>query len=119
MTLIRCPWPPLKIWPNGSRNKFEKNRIAQSYKSDCHYLAKEQNVHKVKWPDGDIRIHIAFHPAGVPDDDNMEAAFKWGRDGIASAMGVDDKKFVVTRERGAKVKGGCVLVQILTEGVTS
>lgn len=115
MTLIRCPYPPKPLWPNSRTHWGLKSRTAKSYRYACEILAKEQNVHKATWPDGEILIHLTFHPAGNPDDDNLEAAFKPGRDGIADAMGVDDGRFKVTREIGHKVKGGCVLVQILTE----
>jgi crossover junction endodeoxyribonuclease RusA len=116
MTLIRCAYPPKPLWPNARPNRFAKARVAKSYRYDCCRLAWAQNVHRVNWPDGKIKIHLTFHPAGSPDDDNLEAAFKSGRDGIADAMGMDDKRFSVTREIASKVKGGCVLVQILTEG---
>lgn len=119
MTLIRCSYPPKPLWPNSRTHWGLKARVAKSYRHECNILAKQQNVHKANWPDGKIKVHLTFHPAGNPDDDNLEAAFKSGRDGIADAMGVDDKRFVVTRDVGPKVKGGCVLVQILTEGLVS
>lgn len=117
MTLIRCPYPTKPLWPNSRTHWGLKSRAAKSYRHACCILAKEQRVHMVQWPEGQIDIHLTFHPSGNPDDDNLEAAFKSGRDGIADAMGVDDKRFKVTREVGEKVKGGCVLVQIKTEPV--
>ena len=117
MTLIRCDYPPADLWPNGRPNRHAKTRKTKSYRALCAGLAQEQSVHMRKWPTGDILVHLTFHPkkGGRPDDDNLEAAFKAGRDGIADAMGVDDGNFVVTREIGASVQGGCVLVQIITE----
>ena len=49
----------------------------------------------------------------------MVGAFKSGQDGIARAMGVDDKHFRVDYQYERKAKIPHVMVQILTEGVAS
>ena len=118
MTLIRCPYPHSDLSPNGRANRHAKARKAKAYRHTCNVLAKEQGVHRMRWPEGTINVHLTICPkpkGPLPDDDNAEASFKSGRDGIADAMGVDDKNFVVTREIGARVKGGCILVHIITE----
>ncbi len=45
--------------------------------------------------DGDIHLWIDFYPPDRRhrDDDNMIAAFKSGRDGLADALKVNDKRF--------------------------
>lgn len=114
MVMIRCPWPPKPLWSNDRSPRWKKAKATQVYRQTCFALALEQSVHKRKWPAGTINVHLTFHPMGEPDDDNLEAAFKAGRDGIADAMKVNDKNFKVTREIGHKVKGGCVVVRIET-----
>lgn len=66
-------------------------------------------------------MHLTFYPpsAHKRDDDNLEAAFKAGRDGVAEAMGVDDNRFQVTREVGGVVSGGCVMVRIDTPAMAT
>lgn len=49
------------------------------------------------------------------DDDNLVAAFKAGRDGIAQAMGIDDHRLSLLVKIGEPVEGGAVLVSILDE----
>lgn len=46
------------------------------------------------------------------DDDNMLAAFKVGRDGVADALGVDDNKFATSFEVCDPVADGAVIVTI-------
>lgn len=52
------------------------------------------------------------------DDDNVWASFKNGRDGIAEALGIDDRRLVIrglTQERAGKDDaGGYVLVALET-----
>jgi len=47
-------------------------------------------------PDGRLHLWITFRPPTkrLPDDDNMLARFKAYRDGIADALGIDDKRFI-------------------------
>jgi crossover junction endodeoxyribonuclease RusA len=47
------------------------------------------------------------------DDDNLVAAFKSGRDGIAEALGVDDRLFLTEFRMSDETKpGGCVRVTL-------
>lgn len=114
--LIRLPWPPTECRPNFIRsNHWSKwRRKGTKYFEMCRGLALEQGVHLHKWPAGKIHMTYTFcAPFKCKwDDDAKEGAFKTGQDGIASAMGVDDGRFLVTKEHGAPVEGGCVLVHI-------
>lgn len=112
--LIRCPWPPAALKPNSRTHWGLKARATNAYRYACATLAREQNAHKCEWPDGPIGVHLTFYPpsAHKRDDDNLETAFKAGRDGLADAMRVDDNRFKVTREVGGIVSGGCVVVRI-------
>lgn len=121
MTLIRCDWPDSALSPNSRSHYMQKHRASAKYRHACETIAREQRVHKQIWPDGEIKVHLTFHPPtnAKRDDDNLEASFKSGRDGIADAMGVDDNRFKVTRSIGDKTKGGCVMVKIVTESIQS
>jgi len=112
--MVRCPWFPSALKPNSRTHWGLKARATKSYRHTCAVLAKEQGLHLRKWPEGKISVHLAFYPPNNhrPDDDNLEAAFKAGRDGVADAMGVDDHRFEVTRSVHDKVDGGCVIVRI-------
>jgi len=114
---ITLPWPPTECRPNFIRsNHWSKWRPkGTAYRKTCWALALEQKVRHIKWPDGQIDLTYTFHapPKCRWDDDAKEAAFKTGQDGIAEAMGVDDKRFRVTKKHGDPTEGGCVVVHII------
>jgi crossover junction endodeoxyribonuclease RusA len=64
--------------------------------------------------DAPLAVTLTFHPPrGAPDEDNAIASLKAYLDGIAGALGVDDKLFRLQRPIMAeRVKGGRVLVSI-------
>ena len=110
---ISLPWPPKELSPNARVHWTKKARSAKAYKEACFWLTKAAG-----WPNlptgYDIPLTVTFHPPDLRrrDDDNFEAAWKCGRDGVAAAWGVDDNRFQVTRARGEPVKGGAVIVRI-------
>ena len=81
-----------------------KAGVAKRYREMCWKLALERfgvAGRLLGLPDepAKVAIHLDFFPPrrGARDDDNAEAAFKAGRDGVASALRVDDSRFVVSR----------------------
>ena len=74
--------------------------------------------------DGPIPVRITFYPpdARRRDDDNMIGSFRAARDGIADALGVDDRRFrphyfLPNRKSRAVWKsclGCCVNVPVIT-----
>jgi crossover junction endodeoxyribonuclease RusA len=72
-------------------------------------MLTKQSGMKVDW-EGDIHVWMDFYPPDRRnrDDDNLIAAFKSGRDGVADALGVNDKRFrihpYVKSEVGGMVK---------------
>ena len=71
-------------------------------------LAKQSGI-RIGW-DGDVHVWIDFYPPDRRhrDDDNMISAFKAGRDGVADALGINDKRFrihpYVKTEIGGMIK---------------
>ena len=64
---------------------------------------------------GDIHLWIDFCPPDRRhrDDDNIIAAFKAGRDGLADALGVDDKRFRIhSWVKSDPVRGGMVKIRL-------
>ena len=71
--------------------------------------------HLAELPEGRLHLWITFYPPTkrLPDDDNMLSRFKPWRDGIADAMGIDDKRFVSHPFVSDEVrKGGAVRVRL-------
>lgn len=90
---IILPWPPSELSPNRRTHWAQKSKIAKQYRHACHMLTKQTGA-SIDW-DGDIHLWITFYPPDRRhrDDDNIIASFKAGRDGLADALGVNDRRF--------------------------
>ena len=111
------PYPPAALNPNDhSMHRARKSGIVKRYREDCWKLALERfgvGGSRLGLPLAPVTIPVAldFFPPrrGKRDDDNAEAAFKAGRDGIADALRIDDTRFVITRRLHEEPRG-CVVV---------
>lgn len=112
---VTLPWPPSTLSPNARHaHPSIKWKAVRAYRSACKTLAEACGVVA---PDSQkIALWIEFVPPDRRhrDDDNMVASFKAGRDGLADALGVDDKRFVC-RHTVADEVGGMVRVSITAE----
>lgn len=63
------------------------------YRQACMVLTRNAGL-RICW-DGDIHVFIDFYPPDRRrvDDDNLSSRFKAGRDGVADALVVDDRRF--------------------------
>jgi len=92
---LTLPWPPKGLSPNDRIHWAAKSKITKAYKQVCWALCKEAGMVA---PDSQrIALWIDLYPPDRRgrDDDNIIASFKAGRDGLALALGVDDKRFVL------------------------
>jgi len=113
------PWPPKELNPNNrSLHPAKRSGFVKRYRHDCWALALEAfgvGGGAVLFPGAaPIAVRLDFFPPDgrSRDDDNCEAAFKAGRDGVAQALNVDDRRFVVTRRLRPEVRG-CVVMTFL------
>jgi len=115
---ITLPWPSSKLMPN--RKNGRHWAIQQSAKVrarlDGAMLTKEALGRNTVALSDQIPVRITFAaPNRIRRDlDNLHAACKPSLDGIASALGVDDSRFVpVTLDKGLDTAGlGFVIVDI-------
>jgi crossover junction endodeoxyribonuclease RusA len=105
---LTLPWPPRELSPNSRTHWRKAAPIKAKYRDACYMLTKLARA-SIDW-DGDVHMWIDFYAPDRRhrDDDNMIAAFKAGRDGIAEALGVNDRRFrihpYVKAETGGMVK---------------
>ena len=85
---VTLPWPPKDLNPNVRLHWSKKAKAAAMYRNACHALTLEAGLRGIPW-EGDVHVWIDFYPPDKRhrDDDNMIAAFKSGRDGVAEAGG--------------------------------
>jgi crossover junction endodeoxyribonuclease RusA len=100
-------WPYAALWPNARPHWAAKANSVKAYR----FAAK---VKLLKATVGPIRVTFCPKSRGpLPDMDNCIAAFKAGQDGIADALGVNDRDLTVTHEIGGRCKDGAVIVEIM------
>jgi crossover junction endodeoxyribonuclease RusA len=88
-------WPPKELSPNARTHWARKAKAAKAYRMACYVLALQAKI--IAPSDGRIHLWLDFYPPNrrARDDDNLIAAFKSGRDGLADALGIDDKRFQI------------------------
>lgn len=93
MNTVTLPWPPKALSPNSRTHWAKKSPITKAYKRACWALTLEAAMVVPDSPK--LALWLDFYPPDRRhrDDDNMVASFKAGRDGIAQALGIDDKRF--------------------------
>ena len=107
--ILTLGWPPKELSPNARTHWRKKSLITKAYKTACWALALESDITAPE-TEGRLHLWITFYPPDRRhrDDDNMIASFKAGRDGLALALGIDDKRFIthpfVSSEIGGMVK---------------
>ena len=98
MIKLELPWPPKSLSTNGSHGHWApKAKAKASYRAECGWRAKAQLPAGLSLP---VPLHVkyTFAPpdAHSRDEGNMISAFKAGQDGLADALGIDDKHFRCT-----------------------
>lgn len=116
MLVIELPWPDAVLNPNVKRHWAVKSKAAKKARMAGYLAAKAVLGHRTYTHDGGkIPMRIEFFPPDKRgrDLDNLVSAVKANRDGIADALGVNDKLFSpMTVVMGSVVKHGLVLVSL-------
>lgn len=111
MSVIILPWPDKRLSPNARPHWGAKARAAKSARHAGYFAAKAAKA-SITW-EGDIHAFITFYPPDRRgrDDDNLIASFKSYRDGIADALGIDDKRIRIHPVLADEIRtGGAVEV---------
>lgn len=110
---VTLPWPPSILSPNSRAHWAAKSKAAKAYRNEGAWLTYKAGL-VVDWPDI-VHVWITFCPPDKRhrDDDNLVAAFKSARDGIADALSINDKRFRMHPWLSDEVvKGGAVRVRL-------
>lgn len=96
---ITLPWPDKRLSPNARQHWAQLAKVKADARTEAAWTVKAQMPlqarRTVAEGEGRIPLRIAFYPPDNRrrDDDNMVGSFKAYRDGIADALGVDDRRF--------------------------
>ncbi len=109
-------WPAKELWPNGSHGNYHAvSRARKAARTEADWATRYVKPHGWKHDGGPISIHIRAHPktANAVDAQNVIAGLKAHFDGIADALGVDDKCFAApTLTFAEPCKGGAIIVEV-------
>lgn len=92
MITITLPWPPAELSPNARKHWRAVAPIRARYRQDCQWATLAANVGRIS---GRHHMALTFHPANRRhrDRDNLMAQMKSGIDGMADALGINDREF--------------------------
>lgn len=113
---IICPWPDKRLSPNARVHWAQKSKAAKAARHAGYFAAKEAKA-RIDW-EGAVHAFITFYPPDRRhrDDDNLVASFKNYRDGIADALGIDDKRIRIHPVVADEIRtGGAVEVVLCLE----
>ena len=114
--VIELPYPHKILWPNGrTRAHGWKAGVTRDHRQWAHAATLAWRGRDHRPIDGDIRVLITVYPKNrgpIPDRDNAQAACKAYLDGIADALGVNDRNFVPAVQLGERTQGGKIVVSL-------
>lgn len=101
---IILPWPPKALNPNNKGHWAKIARAKAVYRYTCKMISKEaiqgkgfdlQPLHDLVASGQKLHVYLHYCPPNhrPRDDDNINTAFKSGRDGLADALNIDDRHF--------------------------
>lgn len=90
------PWPDRALHPNARVHWAVKAKAAKRARIDGNLMAREVGWNLVTWPDGPLHVWIDGYAKDRRrrDADGLLSSMKPWLDGIADAMGIDDRRFV-------------------------
>jgi crossover junction endodeoxyribonuclease RusA len=106
---LTYPWPDKALSPNARLHWSKVSKHKKAQRKAAYVLTLATGIRSIAW-EGDIHLWIDFYPPDrrARDQDNMLASCKGLLDGLADALGVDDKRFrlhpFVKSEIGGMVK---------------
>ena len=111
---VELPWPDKRLSPNARPNRYELGRVKSGARATGRIMTKAAKPPRFM-PDAPLCVTTTFYPpdSRPRDEDNLKASMKAAYDGIADAIGVDDKHFRHQPIRiGEPIKGGMVVVEL-------
>jgi len=113
--LIELGWPAKALSPNAREHFMTVSRFKKAAKDTAFWATRAAiGLNKIDHNGERIAFVITAYPPDkrARDDDNLIASMKFARDGIAKALGIDDKYFDQRLQWGEPVTNGKVVVEV-------
>lgn len=117
---FELPFPAKILWPNGRGHWAAKARAVKTARQSAWAAALAAGVKSLP-VDGGFSIAVTVYPKtrNLIDADNAVASLKASLDGLADALGVDDRTFETpTISFGEPVKGGRMTLTVFPHSRT-
>ena len=114
MIVITLPWPDPALWPNSYRPHWSVKAKATKAARRMAWALTMEALKGRQWPSKAAQLDWVFHPKTkrTPDRTNCIISTKASEDGIADALGANDRDFQANYRIAEPVKGGKVVVTI-------
>lgn len=113
MQTIELPFPAAVLAGHATKASWARISATKAHRSWADTATKSARPSVPE--EGDIRLHVIFIPPNDRGDRiNYPIRMKAYFDGIADALGVNDKRFLPSFEYRDPVKPGTVLVEVLS-----
>ena len=115
MKELVLPWPSRDLHPNSRCHWAKRAKAAKLARETARVLTLQAGWHKAKFPEGRLHVWIDGYATDRRhrDVDGFLSSLKSSLDGIADALGVNDRLFVPHPWiKDEVVKGGEVRVRI-------
>lgn len=93
---ITLPYPDKVLWPNGRTKNYRYRAMVYNKAKGIAYWSALEVRDRLIVNAGELAIRLTVYPKArgpAPDKDNCIAAMKAYQDGIAQAIGIDDRHF--------------------------
>jgi crossover junction endodeoxyribonuclease RusA len=111
---LTAPWPARELSPNARGHWSRAARAKRLQRASRAFLAHQAGLGGVRGLGMAWEVHLAFAAPcrRARDLDNLLAACKAGLDGLADAMGVDDRHWRISIDRADPAPGGRVEIEV-------
>lgn len=96
MTEVVLPWPSRDLHPNARVHWSRRACAAKAARQAAHLSALECQWNRLSLPEGRLHVWIDAYPPDRRrrDTDGVLSSLKSALDGLADALGIDDRRFV-------------------------
>ena len=110
---IELPYPAAPLWPNKRSHWAKKHTATKKARGDAYSLAGAATSPIYTDTPIAVKITVGGKPKGpLPDRDNCIAAAKAYLDGIADAIGINDRDFDAPKVVFSSVRNSTFVIEI-------